>query len=35
MLVVTVQRWRQEGDGDGDANGGDQRVVKFQNVERY
>ena len=33
MLVVTVQRWRREGDGD--ANGGDQRVVDFQNVERY
>ena len=35
MLVVTLQRWRQEGDGDGDVNGGDWIVVQFQNAERY
>ena len=32
MLVVTVQRRRE---GDGDAIGGDRRVVEFWNVERY
>ena len=31
-LVVTIQRWRQEGDSD--ANVGDQRVVEFENAER-
>ena len=34
MLMVTVQKW--EGNGDGDANGGgDRGVVQFQNAERY
>ena len=34
-LVVTVWRQRQQGAGAGDANGGDRRVVQFQNAERY
>ena len=36
MLMVTVQRWENNGSGDGVTNrGGDRRVVQLRNVEKY